>query len=695
MNNSWLRTAGGCLAVALAVLATACGDTTVQGNVVGTGAGGWDGFVIGDGNSYDAKGIGLDSQDGQASGGGGGDSTAGEDAPVANLLTFAHDQDDFGGVCDTLCALKLNQNGTRKIGLRYFVAGKPAAEGIAVEFKLLDEANKTGELLTANVFTDAKGEAWAEVKSGTQIGKFSVLGRVPDDPDAGQLQFDLTVVSKAKGPLTITPHYVGNKLLAELGAVQVRLVKQVAGEPACSKLDLGDTLPAAAWTSPNLKWDKPWALTFSSLAGWVQKEAGPDGTVSFTVIGLAYPASGGNSSKQVAGGCLDTGVTVKIGPSGVVEGDSIVLDYKDLPPRLKGTYDLVTRIDLLSVLPDTAELVVKTIFDVLSDPIAGLLGLACKLSNQSGGNSLATLCKTVFNDPAQPSISDLSTFGDIITKFLNAIILSYLPPQVQQALGTAGDLNKILTNLEMGGVIEVKAEPDAAGFVPAAQTKENWTTVTYKWSLGQACSAQDPNCGKKTFNIEAFQSEAIVGQFDLWRNEIKSTVKVGKHSLKIKWGALVNYIVQKQLLPALTADKNNPNAPVVDSYAKLIKSLMAGKQCLVKDTCCGDFAKQLSSKQSFLGEAFLTSTCELLVTFGTTFLEGQLTALDANSGDPTKNSGLLLGVNECPVFETNQDQLIDLWGGAMTKDQCKWDMTITIAGKPQPITSTFYATRQQ
>jgi hypothetical protein len=31
----------------------------------------------------------------------------------------------------------------------------------------------------------------------------------------------------------------------------------------------------------------------------------------------------------------------------------------------------------------------------------------------------------------------------------------------------------------------------------------------------------------------------------------------------------------------------------------------------------------------------------------------------------------------------------------MTKDQCKWDMTITIAGKPQPITSTFYATRQQ
>lgn len=615
-----------------------------------------------------------------------GDATAGQ-----GVLVFAHDKDDFGGVCDTLCALVMNQNNLRKIGVRYLLQGKPAPAGLAVEFAPLDPKATTVQILTPNVFTDDNGEAWAEVKSGTDLGKYAVLARLPEDPDAGQLQFELTVQTKAKGPMTVTLHYGGAKLLTEFGSIQARLVKQVAGDPACKSIDLGETLPPAAWTSPNLQWNKPWALTFPSLAGWIAKEKGADGKVAFTVIGIAHPQAGGNTTKAIAGGCVDTGATIGVSDQGVPVGDDVIVTLKDLPPRLKGVYDLTSHIDLLSILPDPVELVFKTILDVVSDPIGGLLSLACKL----GGNTLNSLCGYVFDDPKNPSIKELTAVGDIVTKFLNAILLGFLPESVKTGLNTGADLNEILTNLEIGGTLEFKQEPDATGFLAKEHTKEIWATVTYKWSLGQTCNPKDPACGKKTFNIEAFQSDAVVGQFDLWRDSLLSQIKIGQHALKVKWGALINYIVQKQLLPAITFDPKNPNAPAIDSYAKLIKTLLAGKQCLVKDSCCADFAKQMAAKQSLMKEGFLTTTCETLITLGTAFLEAQLNQLDGTTGDPTKGSGLLLAADKCPIFETNQDQLIDTIGGTSVKDQCLWDMTLTIGGKPNKIKGIFYAVRQQ
>lgn len=684
----WLKLGA---ALAIFALAAACSDNTVQGHVVYSDAGDTGNFAF-DSKGSDVKNDGSAVKtDGSAQPQDGAAGTDEPDAAAANLLQFAHDQDDFGGLCDSMCALKINQNSTRKIGVRYTQKGGLPAEPVIVEFVLLDPANQAIEILTPNVFTDEKGEAWAEIKSALPVDKASILARVIDDPDAGQLQFDVSVVSKAKGPMTIRLHYKGAQLPTEFGVLQARLSKQVAGEPACAKLDLGGPLPTAAWTSPTMKWDTPWALNFTSLPNWVAKEAGPDGTVAFTVVGLAFPSAGSSASKATAAGCVDTGAVVKIGSNGVVEGEDVIVDIKDLPPRLKGTYDVVNHIDLLSVLPDGVEMVFKTILDVVSDPVAGLLSLACKL----GGGSLDSLCGYVFTDKANPSIKEMTAIGDIVTKFLNAILLSYLPDSVKTGLSTGADLGEILTNLEMGGTIEIKAEPDNTGFLPASQTKQLWSTVTYKWTLGQTCAANDPNCGKKTFNIEAFQSEAIVGQFDLWRDAILSQVKIGKHSLKVKWGALINYIVQKQLLPAMTKDPKNPNAPVIDSYAKLLKSLMGGKQCLVKDTCCNDFAKQLAAKQSLMNETFLTSTCEVLVNVGTGFLEAQLNKLDGDTGDPTKNSGLLLSSTGCNIYETNQDMLIDLFGGAQPKDQCTWDMTLTIGGSPQAIKGKFFAQRQQ
>jgi hypothetical protein len=172
-------------------------------------------------------------------------------------LFFVHDKDDFGGVCETLCSLLMYQNSSRKIGVRYVIDGAPAPPGALVEFALVDPTNTVGAVKTSGVFTDDNGEAWTDVTSGTELGNFEVVARVIDDPTIPDLPFNLLVQSKAKGPLTITAHYSGAKLQSQFGAIQVRLTKQVSGQPACKGLDMSASLPTAEWKSPNLKFDKP------------------------------------------------------------------------------------------------------------------------------------------------------------------------------------------------------------------------------------------------------------------------------------------------------------------------------------------------------------------------------------------------------------------------------------------------------
>ena len=681
---------GLCAALVLLLSLGACSDNMQSGTMVMTDVkSDSGGFLFGDAkNHFDAVDSGAPASDVAA------DSEAPGDAPAgAGKLVFGMTQDDFGGTCDTLCALQLSQNAQRKLLVKYTIGDQPAP-GALVEFVLKDPATTLGQVLSGNVATDETGLAAADVKAGNVVGTFDVIARVPDDPGAGTLEFQLHIASKVKGPLQITLHYAGSKSLAEFGSVKARLVKQdTPGQPACALLDLNDQTVGGqpvsfAWESPpNIKWDKPWALTYSGFPSWVQNNGG---TVAFTVVGVAAAST---TSNPLAGGCIDTGATVIWDPtSKTISGDSVLVVVKDIPPRLKGVYDLTNYIDLVSVLPDPVENVFKAMLDIVSDPVAGLLSLVCKISN----GSLDSLCKNIFTDPKNPSINSLAQpFGGIIVKFLDAILFAFLPDSVKTGLKTGADLAQILTNLRIDGTIEIKAEPDNTGFLSKTYTKENWNSVTYQWTLGvnPPCPPMSKTCGLKTFNIEAFQPDAIVGTFDLWRDAFKSEIKIAKHGLNVKWGALVNYVIQKQLLPLITADPKNPSAPVIDSYGKLIKSLLAGKQCLVKDTCCEDFGKQLAGQQSLISADFLASTCELMITLGTGYLEGQLTSLDVNSGDPTKNSGLLLAADHCPIFEIDGDQYIDSLGAQTS--MCEWDMTLTIAGAPQSIKSKFFATRQQ
>ncbi|MBP48119.1 MAG: hypothetical protein CMH53_09305 [Myxococcales bacterium] len=595
-------------------------------------------------------------------------------------------KDDFGGLCNETCKLTLTQNTVRKIYVQYLVDGAPKAEAL-IRFAKIDPNNANAEILIENSITDENGYAISELKAGSALGTIDIVAVVPDDQSAGSKVFDVNVISKAKGPLQIRLSYKGSGNPLELVYLKARLTKQDPdGKPACANVDLGDVLPKAQWESPgNLQWNKPWAITYSAFGKWVQEQVGTDGKpVTFTVIGVAAKS---NIDAVRAAGCVDTGATVTWNPqTQAVEGDDVTVELMELPPKLKGTYDMVTKLDLISVLPDNVENVFKAIFDIVTDPVAGTLSVVCKLGNAS----LAGFCGQIFNDTKNPNINDLKQpFGALIVKFLGAVLYGYLPDNIKTGLNTGADLAKILTDLELGGVIELKAEPDSKGYLAKEFTKDEFQSVTYKWSLGKACNGKDPNCGKKTFSISVFQPEAIVGQFELWRDALLSEIKIGEHGLVVKWGALISYIIEKQLLPALTADPKNPSAPVIDSYEKFFKSLLAGKDCLIKDTCCEDFAKGLAKQQSLVSEGFLTNSCGLIISVGAGWVKSQLSSLDTNTGD---QKTMTLKTDKCPIFDDNQDMLIDTIGKATLP--CSWNLQVKIGGKPQPLKASFYAIRQ-
>ena len=600
----------------------------------------------------------------------------------ASCASPQRNKDDFAAGRREL-QLTLTQNTVRKIYVQYLVEGVPQPNAL-VRFAKIDPNNANVEVLI-ELDHRRRRHAVSELKASTALGTIDIAAVVPDDEGAGSKVFQINVISKAKGPLQIRLTYKGSGNPLELVYLKARLTKQDEnGNPICDDIDLGDVLPKAQWESPgNLQWNKPWAITYSAFGKWVKENVETDGQpVKFTVVGVAAKS---NLDAVRAAGCVDTGATVTWNPqTQAVEGEDVTVELKELPPRIKGTYDMVTKLDLISVLLTTSR-------------------TCSRRSSTSSPTRWRAPCRWFASWatptwPASPARSSTTpgqhqrpqaAFGALIVKFLGAVLYGYLPGSVKTGLNTGADLAKILTDLELGGVMELKAEPDANGFLAKEFTKSEFQSVTYKWSLGKACNPKDPNCGKKTFNVSAFQPEVIVGQFDLWRDALLSEIKIGEHGLTLKWGALINYIVQKQLLPAIFADPKDPSAPVIDSYEKLFKSLLGGKKCLVKDTCCEEFAKGLAKQQSLVSETFLANSCGLMITVGSGWIESQLTGLDSNSGT---NQTMTLKTDKCAIFDDNQDMIIDTIGKSTL--QCDWNLQVKIGGKPQPVKASFYAIRQ-
>jgi len=598
------------------------------------------------------------------------------------------------------CTFEMSYNTDRTFKVLYFEDGKPIPSQ-EIAWELVNALDPDTDQPIAQIDakasgTNAEGVASVKVTTFDRVGQFALKAKaVSNKFSIPPLFFDIVVNPKSVEPLTVKLQYQG---AAQPDPFKVFLFLQDEHSvPGCADLDPTGTLPIADKASGEL------TSTTQSAKFMGFADLTPDNPLMFTIIATGYDHNG----PVLAYGCNDLEGMIEFGKSTIV---TIVL--KDVPPKYMGTYEVVNHFDMTSALPDDVEVVVNFIIDFLNSPSAGLMSLTCLLKDQA--SVLEDLCKNFFNDPDDPDIEDLSFIGGIVQQVVDAILYSLLKDSVYgDILFTAKDVGNILREVEIHSTIKIKQEPDATGYIPMEATEEEWHTLTLQWTLGEDCNPTDPDCGLKSFSFNAIGQDVVVSQFearialnmDQFANQsIFDKLVIYRHPLNFKYGAFLNFMIEKFVLPMVAGDGSD-NLPVVDSYEKFFMSLVGGKVCLQANNCCTVFAESIAAQAGDWTKSMIKSGCDILIPLAADYLRDFLLGLDADTGDTftlsTKGEDGNQGASPesavpCTLYDDDNDQEIDKWGRQEPDTmRCQWDVLLKLGGTDVFFDADFWGTRAQ
>ena len=585
------------------------------------------------------------------------------------VLSFVETFGDDAKTCvqTDLCTFNVSFNGDRSLGVIYLEDGAPVAN-VPLQFTIIEDPGQVGKMVVATVYTDQAGAASGTVKAMKAVSaSFKVKVTVAGAPDIAPIYFGINVQPKVQAYLTVSFIYGGQRTF---DGVRVYLIKNTATNVAdvfCGDIDPLD-LPTADLIQGPVQLSQ--TVKFQTLPGLED-----EGEQRYTVIARGETGDG----QAMTFGCDEDEGIVRL-----TSTTHVTIDLIDIAPRIVGEYDITTELDLLSPLPDDVEDTVNTILDFFDKPSASLLKLICQVDNAT----LTDLCGYIFQDPMDPDVGELLAVGEIVLEIFDAYLAAYVEDWVGiDVLGIGEDVRDILKELQLISTYEFKVEPDADGNIAPEDTSATWHTVSFRWTYGQDCQPNDDACGKVSFNMQSIGQNAIIATFGATVTVVEgySELVIKPHSLQLKYGALLNYILQKVVMPRIFGDGSD-GEPVIDSYEKLIKSLLGGgKTCLVpaagEPTCCAAFSSNVIDQvgSATVPADLLTNACESLILLGSKYLEDTLTDLDLSTGE-----NLVLKTPDgipCRLFDNTNSMHIDAWGKKEpTADRCIWDIQMSIFG---------------
>lgn len=590
------------------------------------------------------------------------------EAPQLSFSWLVGD-DDISCENAVRCAVSLSYNGDRNLEVRYH-RGDLNLSTQPVNWTIESDPNQLGTVASSISYTSTEGIASVLTQpSFALIGSYTVKASV-DNPAVAPIYFDVTISPKGIVPLTVATTYAESGL-QNLTQYEVRLYRQTAqgGTPNCNDIEAVYLLQAEQQGPPTLMGQTTKFPVFANLE--------TEGVQHYAVLAYALD----NSNNVLAWGCNDSDADVTFG-----QARTVSVELKDVPPTYKGTYTVQSYFDFVTALPESVQPYIYGILDIFESPVGGLLKLTCTI----GGSALDDFCDIVFQDVNNPSIDDLTVIGGIAVDLINSIIQGFASGTVWGDILAGGqDIGQMLQNFEIRAEIRFDEQPDENGHWSADMTYENWTTVVVKWSIGQNCDPfSDPNCGKQTFSVADIQSNLVEGGFtadvtDFWN------LTIDAHPLNLKYGALLNWIIEKQMLKLLIPSE--PGEPVIDEYEEFIQALLAGKECLDPGsfgmTCCAKFADDLVGQGAIIGASTVEGLCDSLVSLGANFLRQQLLNLDTSTG-----SVMQIGTMEpCKFYDSDDDRVVDGFGTESAP--CKWQVDLNILGATTQIESDFWAVR--
>jgi len=589
------------------------------------------------------------------------------------ILSFVLETGDTGKPCkdQPLCDLILSYNSDKTLEVQLTQCGNPLVQQ-QITWEIINDKLSIGTLDAQFTYTDDKGIATNRIRVKDKIGQFQVKVCAKGSSDVSCLYYNIAVAPKGIAPLTVAfAPYTG---MYFLDMAKVLLFKQdKTGKPKCSDLTVGN-LPTATLQSPDISITQ--TAVFSELPDLETEKV-----QTYTIVGLAWQGTG----KPQAYACDDEKGRVEWGTPTHVE-----LNLIDLLPALKGSYDITSTFDLVSGLPPNVANVVYAVVGFFQNPSAQLMLLICK----AGGATLEDFCGYLFTDPQNPDINQLTSTGDIVFQILNAVLVGILqqncpyeddPSLCTKIYWTGKDISDILTKFQMLSTFTFSLEPDDNGYLPSSACSERWHTVRIRWTLGLDCPPNDDTCGWRNIPLGGSGlPDVITGNFEanVFVQDAQPVIEIKPHVLLLKYGALVNFAIEKLLLPQIFGDGSD-GLPAVDSYEAMIGSLLAGRECLVTNDCCSRFAEDVTQQAYGLTKNFVEGACQALIQTGSQYLRQQLTSLDTETGNFT------IGTKQpCALFDTNKDMKIDAFG--KKDNQCVWDARLIVGGTTYSPNGTFY-----
>lgn len=622
------------------------------------------------------------------------DTTTSPDANPAAVRTLEFEQafGDDQKPCrqQPRCSIFISFTEQRTLKMVYSEDGVPTS-GQTVKFAIENDNNNLGHLNTLSGVTDASGIAQVVAKANSaNVGQFVVKAYVDGTNAPAAKYFDVVVTPKGQVPLTVVATYNGTRPVA---TYSVRLYRQNAqGSPGCQDLmDLYENGTA------NQARDNVLLAQSAKFPEFDKLET--DGKQKFTILAFSQNA---NQAVQ-AWGCDATQGEVEWGKSKTVQ-----VELTDRPPQYKGAYDVVSKFDFVSAIPEPYRTYVNYVVEFFQDPTGTILKIACDLLTDPG-QTLNSFCDMVF-DEVNGNLQ-LTALGGFVSDLLDAVIQGLLQDTVfSKIFQVGGDVADILKEFELRATFEFKKEPDASGKFADGDATENWHTVKVKWTLGANCDPDtEQGCGVRQFSMSAFQTQAINGTFKAQVANFYD-LTIDMHPLNLRYGALINYFLEAFLIPLVF------NNPTINSYEDLLGYLVgSGAACLdagIDDAtacpsngsantncCCNKFADgvgSISGNTKNNGtvdsgtESAVAAACDVIIKTAPTFLRTTLQNLDLSSGD-TFNIGTK---QSCKMTDGNEDLIIDGFGTQSAP--CLWNVVLKFGSSTQTtIDSKFWAKRSE
>ncbi len=578
------------------------------------------------------------------------------------------------GVKNLHCEFRLKPGQRREFKLLYLEDGVGVA-GRKLGFQLQTQgalpAGSLAALETAGVLSGPGGlGSFAVTSKGTE-GRFLVKADAKDLslPGAGALFFHVEVVRPPE---------------------VVELAFEYGGQQRPESLELGlflSELPGrCAALDPR---DPPKASTELLVAGLgatatvkTSKVLGglPEAQLAVLVRGFGPEVSG--LRPLLVTGCLEAGL-LRAG-----EALSVTVPVGDLVPLYAGRYRVLSHLDFLSALPPQAQGVLDSVLGLLESPGAGLLTLACLQGEGSG--LLGTACGLLFVEALAPTPEGLTVLGRLAAEAVDQAFQELLQQQgLAGAWDLGADFSHLLQSVELEGVLEIAAEPDAGGAIPASATALSLELVRLDWSFGQDCQGQGEGCGLVELDLASSgQGGLVSGSFEArvpgFSAGQQDQLEILPFSAKFRYGAFLAFLVDELLLPAV-------GGPEVQGFEGLLGQLVGGLDCGTTAQCCQGFGGLLGYSPGDFLSGILAQGCRVMLPLAAGYLEGALEGL-ALEGD-----GLWLATppeRPCGLhFEARLKRLESLAGTSGDPDACHWLMGLGAAGKELRFDGDFVGNR--